>query len=547
MLFVGGTRQDNLGEPGLRWWHDHRFTIGWKGHVYLPGQRAGDESIAALGSALVSSSLASAAPTLCGVFGLFVHDRVAGTWQITVDNAAMYKLFYDDARVSTSFLELLRARRTRGSDVSTERLIEFLSHGAVYGPFTLVDGVRKLRAEEVLELTADGEMRFHAKRLTDAGEHADIVLDRHFAELAHSVGSRQLSVDVTGGFDTRLIACLLHHKGATFEAAISGREDAEDVIIAHRVADVLGAPFQLSLHDISELEHDLPRTFAAGDGLTDLRRLHRDWQNARARIARGMEVMSHGGGGAHFKDFFCLQDIPRYGSRNTNFARFYDLRVTPVKLAPGILTAQAASILANLRQKTLDSFESYRKPTNNESYDEVAYKLRAPEFYGQYFSNYINLGMDVVAPFLDHTCARAAMRLSAWQRFFSAYHRRLITKYCSQLAVLPTTEGYNASAAAKDLPGNLVGYVHMQARRVAKKASQRLLGKVLFLQMGAATVDVKGFVDILRQTSAFATAMLRLKEVGILAPALSAAEVTDIHVGRILTAGMLLDHLGRRS
>ena len=204
-------------------------------------------------------------------------------------------------------------------------------------------------------------------------------------------------------------------------------------------------------------------------------------------------------------------------------------------------------MLADLRGKTLGSFESHRRPTNNESYDEVAYKLRAPEFYGQYFSNYINLGLDVVAPFLDHACARAAMRLSPWQRFFSAYHRRLITKHCPRLAALPTTEGYNASAAAKDLPGNLAGFAGMQLRRVAKKASQRLLGKVMFLQMGAATVDVEGFVGILRRTSAFATAMARLKETGILAPGLSAADVADIHVGRILTTGMLLDNLERGS
>ena len=97
----------------------------------------------------------------------------------------------------------------------------------------------------------------------------------------------------------------------------------------------------------------------------------------------------------------------------------------------------------------------------------------------------------------------------------------------------------------EDLPKNLVGFIGTQTLRVAKKASQRLVGRAMFLSMGAATVDVEGFMDLLRASKTFAIALERLKGADILAPNLSPADVADIHVGRILTAGMLLEHADR--
>ena len=421
--------------------------------------------------------------------------------------------------MSTSFLDLLEARRAGVAGIATERVVEYLAHGAVYGAPTLAVDVKKLRSDELIQLSSTGGLEVRRKQLPAATGKADDVVEQHFSDLAKSLAGRNVSADVTGGFDTRLIACLLKHNGVEFEAAISGRSEAEDVVVARSVAKVLAAPFHLTLHDVAKLDEDLQTVFRAGDGVTDLRRFHRDWQNACARRDRGMHVMTHGGGGAHFKDFFCYQDFPFYGSRTTNFPRYYSLRITPVNIARSNLTAKAAEIYSGLRQQTLDKFAPYKRGKNNESYDEVAFNLRAPEFYGQYFSNYINLGLEVIAPFLDFRSAKSGIALSPWSRFFSAWHRKLITRHNPALAALPTTEGYNASAAVKDLPGNLAGFVGTQTLRVAKKASQRLVGRSLFLSMGAATVDVEGFMDLLRATKTFATALEHLKRADDSGPA----------------------------
>src|SRR4051794_21569259 len=68
-------------QDGLRWWENDRFAIGWKGHLYLPGEAAGAPSVARIGAALGSADFAEVAARAAGVFGLFVHDKRRGGWQ----------------------------------------------------------------------------------------------------------------------------------------------------------------------------------------------------------------------------------------------------------------------------------------------------------------------------------------------------------------------------------------------------------------------------------------------------------------------------------
>ena len=87
MLIDAASDPQRLNEVGLRWWSNERFTIGWKGHLFLPGYAGGAPSVAELAAMLTTSSLADIAQEICGVFGIFVHDRIEGNWTICVDNS----------------------------------------------------------------------------------------------------------------------------------------------------------------------------------------------------------------------------------------------------------------------------------------------------------------------------------------------------------------------------------------------------------------------------------------------------------------------------
>jgi hypothetical protein len=545
MLIDTSSRPEALVETGLRWRAGTRLVVGWKGHVYVPGKPAGSDSIAhAITELEAGARLETVIGGLSGVFGLFVHDRARGGWQIATDNAGLYKIFWDQRGAATSLLELTRARRTRLDQLLPAALAEFLAHGAVFGPGTFVTGVRKLRWDELLELpAAGGAPRLLPKRLEAPSLDDGESVVAHFGPLAHSLTGLKVSADVTGGFDTRLIVCLLHKAGAAFEIAIAGRADAEDVRIAATIARMLERPFFVTPHDLTQLEAELPLVFHDNDGQMDLCTFHRLRQHCLARLARGVQVMTHGAGGAHFKDSLSFQDFPRYGSPAVNFKRFYDLRIAPVAIPHHYLTTEGATLLAQVRRQALAQFAEFKAATNNESYDRVAYFLRSSEVYGRVYSSYINLGLDVAAPLLDWRNVQVAIKLSPWRRFFNGWHRQVLTAYCPKLAALRTSEGVTASSELRHLLPDIIGYVGMNGSRLAKKASERRRGKPVFVRLGAATVNEPDLIPAVRASGAFAMAFDALKDAGLLAPDLKAEDMREKHVGRILTVGLFLRHI----
>ena len=368
MLIDATSDPERLNEVGLRWWSNERFTIGWKGHLFLPGYPGGAPSVAELATMLTTSTLADIAQEICGVFGIFVHDRAEGGWRICVDSSGLYKVFYDARSASTSFLEIVRARRTGRNDLADEALIEFIAYGAVFSGRTFVTTIAELRGGEVLQILADGsQTRTERKTLsTQDVAPADTAVVDYCRNLARSLDGRVLSVDATGGFDSRLVLCLLGNQGLPFELAISGLPGTEDTEIARRIATMLDRPFHLAGHDLDNFDQVLSATFRDGDGQTDVRRLHRDRQAALARLGRGVEVMAHGGGGEYFRDHYVIQDFPFYGSSRVNFKRYHDLRMMPVELPLEALSSRGRDLFVALRPAMLARFQELLASTNNE-------------------------------------------------------------------------------------------------------------------------------------------------------------------------------------
>jgi hypothetical protein len=547
MLIEIDTTPPTLGEPGLRWWSGETFVIGWKGHFGFDDHEAGPSSVAALASALETAPLASLCGRTLGVFGLFVWDRRRCSWQAVCDNAGLYKVFHDDVRFGTDFLQLARERKSRAAEADPAALLEYVTHGGIFGGRTFLPLVRELGAQEILHLTRSAvgtpAVQIVTKDLREPDSIEPEFLIDYFDQLAASLKGLRVSLDVTGGFDSRLIAALLSRYGLPFEAAMSGEPDSPDVLLAREVAGALGVPFFATHQDLDRLEAELPQIVLDGGGLTDVYKFHRDRQIALGRLARGIEVFLHGGAGALYKDFFVHHEFPLYGRRKASLERFYDLRVAPIGLPAALLAPTGQELARELRARTLRCFARHRAATNNETYDRVSFFVRVPEDYGHQLSSYINLGLPVIAPLAEHRNAVRVIKLSAWARFMHGYHRQLITRYHPHLARLPTTDGYSASSAARELPANLIGYGRNELRRLISKTSQRLLGRRLLAKPGADRINAAGFVDRLRATPQFEGALALFKERGILAPAARAEQVRDLHVGRVLTAGMSLAQL----
>jgi len=544
-MLIKATTDPRVDQPSEGHWHQHeRYVIGWKGNVYLPGFAAGTPTVAHLATRLAELGLDHFCAALRGVYGMFIYDGVEKTWHIFSDNGALYRIFYSSGTISTSFLELALAERSAAA-VDSRSVLEFIAHGGNFGRHTPVSTIHKIRRHEILRLTVadSGAVEIVDKHLpaTDASGDA-FVLD-YFSTFARSMANQRVSVDLTGGFDTRLIACLLGKMGLDFDCGVAGRPGSSDVRIAHQVAETLGRQLYPHEHDISTVATDLPAVFLTGDGLSEIPRLHRNRQLCLSRLARGIETMVHGGGGGLFQDHYYVHDFPRYGTKAFDLERLYRIRVMPVIIPDAHLTRSAAHTLADLRATTIANFEKCREETNNQTYERIFYELRMTEFYGVTFTNYINMGMGVEAPFLDYRMYHVATTMSPWSRTFMLWHRRTTTKHCPKLAALQTNLGYTASSQPWRVLMESGKYMRVQAGRVGRKLTERHLGKSLFHRVGALEADPPGYRQKLRESALFMRALERLKVADILAGGLQPEDVRDTHVGRVITMGTLLAYL----
>ena len=547
MIIDAATGLRPTAERHLRWLDAGTVQIGWKGHLYLPDCRAGEESIARLAGMLQDRDLCEIADLLSGVFGLLVFDAARDRWQITGDGAGLYKIFHDRRGAATSYLELVADRRIGPDGVDPRAAMTFLALGTTLAEDTFVGGIRKLQGDEVLSLSREHGLEIQKKRPAAAGAPAAEEVERQFAQTAQSLAGRRLSVDLTGGLDSRLVACLLREQGLAFETAVTGPTQSLDVIVAKRVASLLGTPLHVTGHALKSLEQDLFDVFMAGDGLTDVRRYHLSRQLALARMARGIEVIAHGGGGEAFRDQHFIQDFPFYGSRRSDIGRYMALRLEPARVPRRYLTDRAWDSLVEARTHALVRLTRHRAPTNDETYNRIYYLEKVPDFNGQIYANYINQGLDVVAPLLNPHLAHVAFAMSPWRRFFHGWHRAMLGRVRPDIAELATAEGFTASPRLGRKLLDLRAFAGTQLGRIGRKLGQRAIGRSLVHNVGAFAAYGDGFHARLRASAEFSGALESLKRAGLLRAALVPAAVLDAHLGRMLTLGLLLQYLdGRR-
>lgn len=544
-MLIKATTDPRIDQPSEGHWHQHeRYVIGWKGNVYLPGFAAGMPTVAHLAARLAELGLDHFCAALRGVYGMFIYDGIEKTWHIFSDNGALYRIFYSSATVSTSFLELAVVEQSSAA-VDSRSVLEFIAQGGNFGRHTPVSNIHKIRRHEILRMTATGSgaVEIVNKSLPELEtSDNDFVLD-YFSTFARSMADHHVSVDLTGGFDTRVIACLLSKMGLSFDCGVAGRAGSSDIRIAHQVAETIGHQLYPHEHDISTVATDLPEVFLAGDGLSEIPRLHRNRQLCISRLARGIEVMVHGGGGGLFQDHYYVHDFPRYGTKAFDLDRLYRIRIMSVIIPDEHLTRSAANMLADIRAMTIANFEKYREETNNQTYERIFYELRVAEFYGVTFTNYINMGMGIEAPFLDYRMFHVATTMPPWSRAFMLWHRRMITSHCPKLAVLQTNLGYTASSQPWRMLIESGNYMRVQAARAGRKMTERYLGKSLFHRVGELEADPPGYRQKLRDSALFIRALERLKAADIFAAGLQPEDVRDTHVGRIITMGTLLAYL----
>jgi asparagine synthase (glutamine-hydrolysing) len=493
---------------------------------------------------------------LDGQFSLIRLDREGGL-TVATDPLGLKPLFVAEREgrtyVASSALVLARHLRLAPSRLGIET---FLAAGNQLGRQTPWEGVERLGPGEAIRFTATGRKRanYWQPQIDEEvlalgfSECADACIERAGADLAAGFGAKPPWLDLTGGFDTRLLALLAAHAGLRFDANTSGEAADEDVAIARRLAKTGGWPWT-QIEPPAESGEQLParltEAVAWGDGHLDALPLTEVMAGHRRKAASAVELLN-GGGGEHFRDYAWGHELLRPGrSRGVSIDRLISWRIlNPIDRS--IFRADpAAAVAAGLREELERRLAPFAAAPNTFQND-VAYAFKATGHFGAYQA-VAGADLHMELPFYSRAAFVCAISASPRHRAYHRLMREMMHRLDPALAAVPTETGGPAEPLR---PGNLhrfAAYPWRRGRRFAARVRGRLAPaggppspRQLAFGKAIAALRAEGRIDPARMRSAALYDGPRLREL-LDAAAQQPAAVDWNTVGRIVTVELALE------
>jgi asparagine synthetase B (glutamine-hydrolysing) len=511
--------------------------ICWRGFVYKGGSRAGAESIRELLETR-EEDIPRAAAELKGIYFTAVRCRDSGNAYAFVDPAGLCHAYYSNRYICTSFLELAKLERYTAEDVDPDALVEFFHFGCVYEDRTFFSAVRKINADEIIRRSPSGCTVSIPKPVADIAALPRRSFDAVLREFATAAGADRVSMDITGGADSRLLACALAYFGLPFEMATSGRPGIPDLKIGAEVAKALNRPFYPTHHSGARADWD--ELFALSDAMFDVTKNCRQLQLQHDRRKRGITLSVSGAAGEAFRETWWMHDFPFYARRKAQLARLYALRIAPRPLQHSLLAGRYKESSERQRENLLRRVSRYVVPGNTRTYDRIYYYLQLRTWCGTFVTSSMKL-LRVAVPYADTELIRIGYNLPRTQRMLSRFHRKMISRYSVDAAGLPTTEsGASLASGGLALSLDLSRYLADRSKRLAKKIGQQLFGRTFFQDSS----DDPRMLDELLLTMTKRRSTQVLADYGVLKQSVHPSSLPKRYLGNVFVLGQFFEALG---
>jgi hypothetical protein len=512
--------------------------IYWRGFVYKPGCRAGAESLRGL-CAAKESAIPDAAAQLKGAYFVAIRCKETGNAYAFVDPCGLYHAYYSTRLVGTTFLELSQIENRGPDDVDPAAVVEFFHFGGVFEDRTFFPQIRRINPQLVLCSSAAGRTEALPRPISEIGADAQRTVESLLEEFVNAAHDECVSVDLTGGADTRLLAVALSYFGLPFEMATSGRRGFEDVEIGAKVAEVLGRPHYPTYH--SAEDSDWEELFLRSNAMFDVTKNSRLIQLQHDRKDRGVSLAVSGAAGEFLRETWWLHDFPLYARKKARLRRLYSLRIASQGLQHSLLAGRYRLMSDSQDERFLELLARYEVTGNTRTYDRIYYCVPLRTWGGSFVTSSADL-VKMALPYADRDMFRIGYHMPRLERTFSCFHRKLITRYSPEAASLPTTEGGTSlSAGAWPLALDFRRYLADRSMRLIKKVGQRALGKT-FLQPSPDDPEVMN--DLLRTLSACRSTEV-LADHGVLSHALDPYSLPRRYAGRVFVLGRFFEQLDK--
>jgi hypothetical protein len=518
----------------------HGFVTIWGGFLFVRGQAAGHDSVDALLSSFRRLGPERALALAKGSFLLAIFDCQSREVFACVDPFGLARLFVAGTTISDDLFELIEALGYDEANLDFSALAFFLRFG-FYGMGRTIDRrVRFLAGYDIARISSSGDLHWSRKTLPDfhaAPQHFDF--DAYLRDMRVAFQGQLISLDLTGGYDSRLLAACL--KDSLAETATTGQPGNQDVAIADRVACALKLPHITTRHNISGFAERAPALLRLTQGQTGLLTYDHVYQLTRERQARGITLILAGIGGELWKDILWLQDFP-FLSGPPDFERLYRTRIEPRALPPVQLEPSFAASFDAAKRNYLDVMnQRFGGLPRTAANDSVYAFLRIPYTAGPSVTAGIRMGLPTFSPLYDLEGALASMHKPLRKRLFARWHRENIARYAPEIAKLRADDGLSASrgiAAFADVPS----YVSNKVLRLTQKIAQRLgLPDIRNLSL-----DDPDTLATVRGLPLVTSPLDRMRDLHVLAREADPAQCGRALFDRLLTSGLTLDELETR-
>lgn len=514
------------------------YTVYYKGLIFVTGEKCGQDSIKYIVRNLQSYENFKF-KTIFGNFFIYIIDHIHKRQFIFIDNSGIFKAYKYKDCISTSFLELVDYFDELAIDkLDYNSIAEFFHFGFTYFDKTLIKGINRIDANYFF-IYENQINRKKEKGLSTINSHPEIKIENYFSDLIHAIDSKNLSIDLTGGFDSRLILSFFIKAKAKFELALSERPNNSDINIANKIAFKISKDFYPTFHSTENLDvKELYEIFERSDSQIDIIDYHRNNQLNYDRLSRKVEIQLSGIGGELYKDFWWLQDFPFYNKSTTNIERLYHYRIEGINFPHSILGENIISNSQNLKDKTIAKLKSCILKTNTQSYDNIYYNYKMKTNAGVYISTANNY-FTSYAPLLELELVKIGFNLERRKRFFNNYHREIISNNCPKISRIRTTEGITSSLLLIDKLLDCFFYVIDKVKRLLKQILRKILKKT-YLQETPTDNYIYSFWQ---SNKFFEESVDLLQRVKILADDIEFKKIPKNLIGKIITLRLLIERL----
>ncbi|MCK4524089.1 hypothetical protein KAU15_04105, partial [candidate division WOR-3 bacterium] len=251
------------------------YEIKYLGLPIILGKKAGIESLKCFCDLLDKNEIIDVSRELLGIYFIVMKNIVSNTQYVFVDNIGQFKIYITEKIISDSFLYIAEMEKCKSEDLNTIRTIEFIRFGTVFSNYTYFDKIKTLDSDSIIYIDEFDEANILKKKRYDINKNTNYKFGKTMKLYCNSIRDKKISIDITGGIDSRLLSCIFNHHNVSFEGGLSDLKGNEDAVIGKGVAEKLNIDFFLSEHNIDNLEKSFEKIFVFSDGICNIFKMHR--------------------------------------------------------------------------------------------------------------------------------------------------------------------------------------------------------------------------------------------------------------------------------